>query len=193
MTPEELRELLERPESDVLEFKARLPNARVTARLISAFANTRGGVLVVGVDEQSEIIGIHDSAHTLRILEEAERSVLPPVHVKSEIAKLNGKEILLATIPRGVQSPYFAENRAFQRMGGAVVPLGSDAIYESIRERAESSEDLLVEVKELAARIEQLNAELLAGRSWRSKIVDMVVGGIIGALISIVLALLLEV
>tara|TARA_R110000744_G_scaffold88464_2_gene172466 strand:- start:2727 stop:3803 length:1077 start_codon:yes stop_codon:yes gene_type:complete len=44
------------PESELIEYKAVLPPARTLAKLISAFANSNGGYIVLGVSEsQSEI------------------------------------------------------------------------------------------------------------------------------------------
>ena len=43
--------LLSQPESETLEFKRELPASSDLAVLISAFYNTAGGTLIVGVDD----------------------------------------------------------------------------------------------------------------------------------------------
>ncbi len=54
----QLRLLLPRGESTTLEFKKNVPSPKVLAREISAFANTDGGLIILGVDEDGQIIGV---------------------------------------------------------------------------------------------------------------------------------------
>ena len=44
--PEDFRELLDRPESETLEFKTDLREPHAAAHLVSAFANSGGGQIV---------------------------------------------------------------------------------------------------------------------------------------------------
>lgn len=193
MKPDELREIIKQPESNVLEFKTRLPDPRLTARLISAFANTKGGTLIVGVKEGGEVVGIDEPTRAQRVLEQAGKQISPPVVIQSDVVNLDGKTVLVATIQKGLQSPHLVDGQILQRVGDRITPITSSALYNNIRERARSVDDILSEVKRLSTTIEQLNKELIAAKSWRSKIADMVLGGIIGALISIALAILLRI
>lgn len=52
MTADELRLLLAKPESETVELKRSLPERQRLAALIAAFANTRGGTLILGGDER---------------------------------------------------------------------------------------------------------------------------------------------
>lgn len=191
MNVDELRALVSQPESDVLEFKTRLTNLHIAARLISAFANSRGGTLVVGVKEGGEIYGVDDPTRTQRLLEDAIERISPQVNIESEIATVDGKTILVVRIPQGRHSPYFIDGQAFQRTGAAITSLTSSEIYNAIKERATTLNDVLAEVKRLATIVEKQNSELAAAKNWRSKTPDMVLGGIIGALISFVLGVVL--
>jgi hypothetical protein len=56
--PEQALALIERGESDLVEFKRRVSSERVVARTFAAFANSRGGVLFVGVDPRGNIVGL---------------------------------------------------------------------------------------------------------------------------------------
>jgi DNA-binding response OmpR family regulator len=58
-------------------------------------------------------------------------------------------------------------------------------------ENARLHGSVVAKVQLLSERMEQMNKELIAARSWRSKIADMVLGGVIGALISIAFVVLL--
>jgi hypothetical protein len=60
MKPSDLERLLHEGESEQVEFKRALPPDPILARVLSAFANTRGGTLLVGVDETGGRQGFTD-------------------------------------------------------------------------------------------------------------------------------------
>lgn len=191
MKPEELKKLVAQPESAELEFKSRLPDTGNLAALISAFANTNGGRLVVGVRDAGNIIGLDDVARAHLRIEQALKTVSPSVQIETEIISIEGKSVLVVTIPKGKQSPYLAAGRALLRVGARIMPITSQALYSDITKRAKSLDDLRVEVERLSKILETLNSELIAARSWKTKSRDMVLGGIIGAAISLLITLAL--
>jgi Putative DNA-binding domain len=126
MQPQELLNLIAQPESDVLEFKTSIPSPELTARLLSAFANTKGGTLVVGVTESTEgnkIVGVDELEHIQKLLEQANERISPLIAIHSEFIHLEDKSILVVTIPKGQSFPYFVEGQAFHRFDDRIVPL----------------------------------------------------------------------
>ena len=59
MTYPELKEIISKPESGALELKKETPKASVLAWYICQFANKEGGRIVVGVDDNRNIVGIN--------------------------------------------------------------------------------------------------------------------------------------
>lgn len=55
-----LDDLLEKTEGKTLEFKRDLSSAKPILKTIVAFANTAGGSLILGVEDNKKIIGIDD-------------------------------------------------------------------------------------------------------------------------------------
>jgi ATP-dependent DNA helicase RecG len=66
MDENELKSLLKEKESVELEFKADSPDTKTLAKLMSAFANTRGGKIILGVADDGMIVGINDIAYAQR-------------------------------------------------------------------------------------------------------------------------------
>ena len=64
---DEVINLLKQDENKTLEFKAVLPPSRNIAQMISAFANTNGGVIILGVlvvpNKTNEVIGLSEDFH----------------------------------------------------------------------------------------------------------------------------------
>jgi len=192
MKLEDLKKLLEQRESTELEFKSRLPDTGHLAVLISAFANTNGGRLVVGVRDDRSVVGLHRVDRARLRIEQALKAVSPSVQVKTETISIDGKSVLVVTIPKGIQSPYLAAGQVLQRLGDRMAPITSQVLYSGIADRAKSLDDLGTEVERLSRIIETLNHELIVARSWKTKILNMMLGGLIGAAISLFLSLALS-
>lgn len=62
----DLQEEINLGESKILEFKEKLPNNQSIAKLIIAFSNTAGGKLIIGVNDDREIIGVEEDIFNLQ-------------------------------------------------------------------------------------------------------------------------------
>ena len=60
---DDLESYLDEGEGTHVEFKAHLPSSVRVARALVAFANTRGGTLVVGVhdDQRAHVVALHEA------------------------------------------------------------------------------------------------------------------------------------
>jgi nucleoside 2-deoxyribosyltransferase len=55
---DEVSFFLQQPEDERLEFKRKFPPESVAAKVLTAFANAHGGVLLLGVGEHGEVVGL---------------------------------------------------------------------------------------------------------------------------------------
>lgn len=96
-----LTDLLARPESRTLDFKrqeVKLPKALKT---LVAFANTAGGILVLGVADDKTVLGVEDvRAEEERYANAISTSIEPPLDVELEIAEYDGTDLLLVRVLR---------------------------------------------------------------------------------------------
>ena len=148
--------LLQQREGETLEFKRELPGSSDLAVLISAFYNTRGGAIVVGVDDQRQPVGLLrpqgvEAGITHIIRDRLDLDVLPVI----EIVPYAGWEFVVVTCPRGLYPPYFVrgESRPYVRIGSTNRPathaemrrlylLSGEASYESLPCRTAAQADL---------------------------------------------------
>lgn len=74
-----IEELIANGESQTAEFKSKLPVDYIVTRTLAAFANTEGGILLVGVKDTGEIIGLSgdELENTIRRLNNISSSLLP--------------------------------------------------------------------------------------------------------------------
>ena len=122
MNEEAFASLLQQRESETLDFKEALPTSSDLAVLITAFYNTRGGTVVIGVDDQRQPVGVAspqgvETGITNIIRDRLDLDVMPTI----EIVPYQGKEFVVVTCPRGPYPPYFVrgEPRPYVRIGSS--------------------------------------------------------------------------
>lgn len=109
MQQSELLELIDKGEDSRTQFKKDITNATQLAQEMVAFSNTKGGFIIVGVDDSGNVAGL-DSSDIRRlnqlISNSANENVKPSITPLSEIVKIGDKKILVLGIKEGVNKPY---------------------------------------------------------------------------------------
>ena len=90
------------------DFKFEISDARKIAKSISAFANTEGGRLLVGVKDNGKIAGVRSEEEIYMIEAAAQRYCTPPVEIHTYIYKVEGKDVLEVVIDENPHKPIYA-------------------------------------------------------------------------------------
>jgi predicted HTH transcriptional regulator len=103
----ELLELISKGEGHHLEFKREEENNSDFAKTIVAFANTDGGKILIGVDDNGNIVGVENTEKTMRRLDDiAFNRCNPPITILQEVFILDNKQLVVVSVPKGIQRPY---------------------------------------------------------------------------------------
>jgi predicted HTH transcriptional regulator len=95
-----VRSLIEQGESQYLDFKFEISDSRKIAKSISAFSNTDGGILLIGVKDNGVVSGVR-SEEELYMAEAAARMYcIPAVKFVVRQWNENGKTVLEIKIPK---------------------------------------------------------------------------------------------
>jgi ATP-dependent DNA helicase RecG len=144
-----LMELIQKGESKTLELKSRLPQHDQIARTMVAFANTSGGKLILGVDDQRQVVGIsEDDVFTLQdqitslVFDRCQPTILPEIYS----ANLGGKLVLVVEVFRGNLLPYYLKaagknNGTYLRIGASNRKADFEHIVELERQKRNLSFD----------------------------------------------------
>lgn len=119
-----IRELIAGGESQILEFKFELNSARTISRTISAFSNTHGGTLLIGVKDNGAIAGVRIDEEIYVLEAAASMYCKPAVDLKIIQHTIESKLILEVKIPEAAAKPVLCEHepdslKAFIRIGAS--------------------------------------------------------------------------
>lgn len=92
--------LIEKGENQTLDFKFEISDSKKIARTLSAFANTDGGKLLVGVKDNGRIAGVRSEEEFYMIEGAASVYCKPPVNFTVRNWQISGKTILEVDIQK---------------------------------------------------------------------------------------------
>lgn len=105
-----LKELIRQGEGLQVEFKKTLPHLEKIAKTLVAFANTKGGFLLIGIQDDKFVSGISDVEEELFMLEKANQfHCQPMVSFAVHEEEVFGKKVLIIEIIEGLDKPYRAQ------------------------------------------------------------------------------------
>jgi len=90
------------------EFKEKSIHSDDLSASIVAFANTDGGQIIFGVDNNKQIIGIDDTDQLMRFVDNiAFNNCEPPITVVQETVNIKSDQVIvIVNVPKGDQRPY---------------------------------------------------------------------------------------
>ena len=103
-----IHQLIKQGEHQQLDFKFEISDAEKIARTLSAFANTNGGKLLIGVKDNGVIKGIASDEEYFMLENAAQRLCQPEVFFTSKEWIVDGKKVLEIEVPFSQLYPHRA-------------------------------------------------------------------------------------
>jgi len=138
----DVKNLAQTGEGTYLEFKRTIPSAYKIAREIAAFANTKGGTLLIGVDDDCSLVGVSGYQEEEYLLKKAAAELCrPAIDIIIEIVHFGERDLLVIKVPESEKKP--------------IAVLGNDGTTVYMREREQNK----VASKELIEIIKKKDAD----------------------------------
>jgi ATP-dependent DNA helicase RecG len=116
-----LQELMAGGESHRTEFK-RAVNLDAIGTTVASFLNADGGTLLVGVDHNGLPVGVPEAPAAVRRIEsDLARRLSPQAPYSVSVEDIDGKTLLVVTVPPGGNGPYVFNGRVPIRRGNVSV------------------------------------------------------------------------
>lgn len=105
-----LLNLISEGEHQQQDFKYRVDDAFKLAKSVSAFANTDGGRLLIGVRDDGHLSGVRKEEEIYMMHKAAGKCCQPEVSVKFDTYHVEGRTIVVATVPPSEKKPVCAQD-----------------------------------------------------------------------------------
>ncbi|RLI99275.1 MAG: hypothetical protein DRP06_03775 [Candidatus Aenigmatarchaeota archaeon] len=142
----EFEMLLNGKENTDLDFKLELPEPKNVAQLVTTFYNSRGGKIILGVeDETKKPIGLKDPQKTEHQFTQIIRHWCKlDKEPEIEFVKYQDKDFIVIHCPKGKDSPYFVrgEPKPRVRIGSSNMIANKEEIARLYREGSSKSQDI---------------------------------------------------
>ncbi|MBR5697180.1 MAG: putative DNA binding domain-containing protein [Prevotella sp.] len=103
--------LIEQGEHQQQDFKYKITDAQKLAKSVSAFANTDGGRLLIGVRDDGQVAGVRSEEEIYMMHAAAYTYCRPQPSIRFDTHIVNGRTVVVATVPPSDKRPIFALNK----------------------------------------------------------------------------------
>jgi ATP-dependent DNA helicase RecG len=116
--PEDIKSIAASGEGYNAEFKIRVPNkVKEITEEICAFANSAGGTLLIGVDDDDILQGTTIDNGKRSAIQNSIREITPALNCPMYAVEVDGLEIWVIEVPSGLQKPYVLSGAIYLRNG----------------------------------------------------------------------------
>jgi ATP-dependent DNA helicase RecG len=132
--------LISKGESATLELKRSTGELREAMQALCAFANGKGGRVIMGVKPNGELVGQQVSEQTFHEIAAQRDRFEPPIEFEVEnVVVAPGRSALVLTVAGARDSvPFTFDGRAFERVGNTTRKMGQERYEALLLERAHS-------------------------------------------------------
>jgi ATP-dependent DNA helicase RecG len=114
-----IHHLIARGEDSFTQFKLSIDTSKLSEEMV-AFANSQGGVILVGIDDDGKIKGVENDNHVLNAISNASADgCIPPIFPTTKNFIIEGKKVVTIEVSEGFQKPYRTKTGKYLIKSGA--------------------------------------------------------------------------
>jgi ATP-dependent DNA helicase RecG len=116
-----IENLLQQEEGARLEFRPKA-DKEIICKIITAFINTQGGDILIGVDKTKKIIGIDNAEKTCSTLQNLlVENIKPIAPISTQVIVYKKKNLILISVWEGAKKPYQYKSKIYSRQNDNTV------------------------------------------------------------------------
>lgn len=179
MTEQEIIKIIRCGETSTVQFKQRFTSAKQIAEEFVAFANSKGGRLIFGVEDKTgKILGLsyeEIQSASRELGNVANDQVRPTIFLQTETVEVEGNMLLVADIQEGLNKPYKdLQGNIYVKQGADKRRLTENTeILRLFHESLAQKEALLAQMKEDFAQINESLAQKIAELAQKNELTDL--------------------
>lgn len=177
----DIRQIIAEGESQQTEFKSSFNVEAMES--ITAFANTEGGCVLVGVSNKGKIVGVDTNEESVQQwVNEIKSKTEPAILVDAERYEIEGKAAVMLSVPEYPVKPIALQGRFYKRIGNSNHLLSATEIanlsmlslqvsWDSFPTLGKTLEDLDTEsIDRFIERVSSNGRLSLSGKTWTDKL-----------------------
>jgi predicted HTH transcriptional regulator len=161
----EVNRLIDEGEGFEIEFKRKVTTPEKIARALIAFANTRGGHILFGVDDDGSVVGVESEKSEVEMIRHAGLLYcLPEIEPVIDIVAFDGNDVIAAYVPESDHKPHYftgnsnghatseEETKVFIRVNDKTV-MASKEVVKILRDERPDAPPMKIEIGENEKRL----------------------------------------
>ena len=177
----DIKQIIAEGESQQTEFKSSFNVEAMES--ITAFANTEGGCVLVGVSNKGKIVGVDTNEESVQQwVNEIKSKTEPAILVDAERYEIEGKAVVMLSVPEYPVKPIALQGRFYKRIGNSNHLLSATEIanlsmlslqvsWDSFPALGKTLEDLDTEsIDRFIERVSSNGRLSLSGKTWTDKL-----------------------
>jgi predicted HTH transcriptional regulator len=191
VTPDDVARLIAGGETQQVEFKENMRTILDLAKIASAFGNTQGGVLLVGVREPDVVVGT-DVRRLGHLVDQLGGRIRPMPETRLHPVTYQGQQVGVVVFKPVAGEIAISDAGAFVRRGEAIRVMEADEIRqrlprEETPQQAQVTNEHLAEgIATLSATLEGMREDLRYAQSLRGQWKVLLVGFLLGIAASVI-------
>lgn len=137
MDVKQVLDLIKQGENQEVEFKRKLNSNQEIGKVICSFANTQGGILVLGVEDNGKLVGINEDVDEVQQRLAAASQVVSPTPITQiERHQIQNKVILVTIIQQSPDNTYYTfQGAIYVRIGSTTKRIEGQTHLEFLRNK----------------------------------------------------------
>ncbi|WP_017731692.1 ATP-binding protein [Nafulsella turpanensis] len=129
-----LADLLKQREGESLDFKQKISSCDKIAKTLCSFANTNGGIILVGVRDDRTVSGIDPEEEKFMLEQAALHFCQPPIKLQyEEVEDEDERTVLIVMVAQSMEKPHASLNKGgawqvYTRLNDKSLPAGKHSI-----------------------------------------------------------------
>jgi predicted HTH transcriptional regulator len=165
MTYKDVNVLIDEGEGFEIEFKRKVSTPEKIAKTLSGFANTKGGHILFGVDDDGSIVGVESEKSEVDLIEQAGTFFcVPEIHPTIDIVPFDGKDVVVAYVHESEDKPHMftgnvngdvqggEDTRVYIRVNAKTV-MASKEVVRILRSERPDAKPMKIEIGENEKRL----------------------------------------
>lgn len=129
--------IIESGESQEVEFKESFHSSQEFSKIMCGFANTYGGVVLVGVNAKQEAVGLKEDADKLQQkISSSAQAISPPIIPSVEVHNINNKKIITIVIQKAIDNTFHTfQGVIWVKIGSTLKKMEGNQIVDFLRSK----------------------------------------------------------